>query len=66
MAKKPKLWIQEIKLKEGSLRATAARHGAMTKDGTISIHWLRRMAKEHTLTGRRARLALKFRSFHKN
>lgn len=56
-------WIQESNLKKGALRATAKREGAITKDGTISITWLRKKAKGKGKTANRARLALKFRGF---
>lgn len=63
MAKKVEKWIGEIDLKEGALRATARREGAMTERGTIKVSWLRKKAKGKGITARRARLALKFRGF---
>lgn len=46
---------------QGALRATAKRQGALTKKGTIKVSWLRQQAKKNTLTGKRARLALRYR-----
>jgi len=47
---------------QGALRRTAARAGALTKRGTIKVSWLRQQAHKNTVTGRRARLALAYRS----
>ena len=49
---------------KGVLRARAAKEGAMTSAGTISVAWLRRVAKEPGVWGRRARLALTLRKLH--
>jgi hypothetical protein len=50
--------------KKGVLRARAAKEGALTSSGTISVAWLRRVAKEPGVWGRRARFALTLRRLH--
>ncbi|MBU1685688.1 hypothetical protein KJ662_05565 [Patescibacteria group bacterium] len=60
-----KRWIQDADLKEGALRETASREGALNEDGTISVTWLRKKASGKGKTAQRARLALRFRSFKK-
>lgn len=57
----PKKWIKGAIGKPGSLTATAKRAGALKKDGSIKVTWLRAQAKKSTKTGRRARLALTLR-----
>lgn len=62
MAKK---WIKGAIGKEGALKATAKRAGALTPQGTIKVAWLRKKAKGKDTTARRARLALTLRKMHK-
>lgn len=65
MARKKKNWIQRAIKRPGALRAKAKRAGALNKDGTISVEWLRKMAKGNSLTARQARLALTFRKMRR-
>lgn len=50
---------------KGALRAAAKRAGALNKDGTIKVSWLREKAKKRDLLGRRAHMALVFRKHRK-
>ena len=62
-----KKWIQDMNLKKGALTETARQHGAITKDGTISVDWLKKAAAGEygALTDKRATLALSFRKMNK-
>jgi|TARA_R100000482_G_scaffold29522_1_gene9440 hypothetical protein len=65
MAKK-KLDIKKAIKKPGSLTATAKRAGAVKKDGTIKVSWLREKAKGgNSKTAQRARFALTLRKLNK-
>lgn len=65
MAKKTR-WIQKAIKHPGALRAAAKRAGALKKDGTIKVSWLREQAKKgSTLIARRARLALTLKKLRK-
>ena len=66
MGKMVKLWIQEAIKKPGALRETVKRRfgkEGFTSRGTIKVKILRVLAQEKGVTGQRARLALKLRSF---
>ena len=58
-------WIQKAIKHPGSLRALARKEGAITRQGTISVAWLREKAKQGGKVGRRARLALTLRRLRK-
>lgn len=60
MAKK--FWIQNAIKKEGALTKTL---GKSKKTGTIPLGRVKAAAKKRGKTGKRARLALTLRSFHK-
>lgn len=63
---KKKLDIKKAIKKPGSLKATAKRQGAIKKDGTIKVSWLREKAKQgNTKTAQRARFALTLRKMKK-
>lgn len=64
MARKRR-WIQKAIRKPGSLRAAAKRAGALNKDGTIKVSWLRQQAKKSGTMGKRARLALTLRKLRR-
>jgi len=64
MAKKRK-WIRGAVKRRGALTAKAKRAGVLTRDGTISVTWLRQKAKESGTTGKQARLALTMRRLRK-
>jgi len=59
-----KNWIQDAIKKPGALRRTAKAAGAINKNGTINLLWLRQMARGNGLTAARARLALVLRNIH--
>ena len=66
MAKSKKLDIKKAIKKPGSLTATAKRAGALKKDGTIKVSWLRDKAKQgNSKTAQRARFALTLRKLNK-
>jgi len=67
MAKsKDRKWIQKAIKHPGALRAAAKRAGALNKDGTIKVSWLREQAKKgNTTIARRARLALTLRKLRR-
>ena len=55
---KDKKWIQKAIKHPRALRAAAKRAGALKKDGTIKVSWLKEQAKKGNSTiARRARLA---------
>ncbi len=67
-AKQVKLWMQRVgrsierRGTEGSLRKIATKAGALGKNGIIKLSWLRAQAKRSDTVGRKARLALAYRS----
>jgi hypothetical protein len=66
MVKQKKLNIKKAIKKPGSLTATAKRAGAIKKDGTIKVSWLREKAKNgNSKTAQRARFALTLRKLNK-
>ena len=65
--KSKKLDIKKAIKKPGSLTATAKRAGAVKKDGTIKVSWLREKDKGgNNKTAQRARFALTLRKLGKN
>jgi len=64
MAKK-KRWIQEAITREGALTAKAKAAGALTKQGTIKVSWLRKQAKGNSRTAHQARMALTLRKLRR-
>lgn len=63
--RKNKRWIQGAVKRPGALRNRAKRAGAITKNGTISMTWLRQQAKRNDRTGKQARLALTLRKLNR-
>lgn len=64
--KSSKLNIKKAIKKPGSLTATAKRAGAVKKDGTIKVSWLREKAKGgNSKTAQRARFALTLKKLKK-
>lgn len=64
--KKAEKWIQKAIKNPGALRAQAKKEGALTKQGTIKVSWLRKKAKQgNTTVAKRARLALTLRKIRK-
>jgi len=64
--KSSKLNIKKAIKKPGSLTATAKRAGAIKKDGTIKVSWLREKSKGgNSKTAQRARFALTLRKLNK-
>jgi len=59
--KRKRKWIQEAIKHPGRLRRLAKREGALTKQGTIKVSWLKEQAKRKDSIGRAARLALTLR-----
>jgi len=64
--KSKKDWISKAIEKPGSLKALAAKEGAIKDDGTIDVEWLKNKAKsKNPKTAKRARLALTLRKLKK-
>lgn len=58
-------WIQKAVKRPGDLKRRAKAAGALKKDGTIKVAWLREKAKGNDRTARQARLALTLRKLGK-
>jgi len=65
MGKGSDRWIQKAVKRPGDLTKKAKAAGALRKDGTIKLAWLRAQAKGNDRTARQARLALTLRKLGK-
>lgn len=63
---KPRKWMRKAFSKnKGALTTTAKKAGALNKDGTISVTWMRAQVKKGGVTGKRALAVLNARKSRK-